>query len=205
MASPHNPAFHTAAYNPPFRHSPHHTDPRQLRTGESPEKSHPVHPTFAAEIPRDIPRQGQYTPHERYAPPGVYDTSLHRAPEPYGTSPSQGQMYGVSPSQGQMYGTSPSQQQYLVPYPSHQGYPPPPQQQPYLGDQPMRTRSMSTASHTSHHSHRSHRSGGSHHSRHSKHSKSHRKNSRVESPRPSWSDSVILVWNSLKGAFDTRK
>jgi hypothetical protein len=193
---PFNQSMHQSAYNPSYQRSPHRSDHYKYDCrSESPERSHPVHPTFATEVPRDIPRQGQFTPHERYAPPSLYDPSSYRAPGPYDTSPSQAQPYGTSPYQ---------HDQYLAPYPSRQSYEAHPPGQ--CNDRPTRERTGSVASQSSHRSHRSHRSSTSHRSDRDKYDKNgRRKSSHVESPRPTMSDSVILLWDSIKGAFDSRK
>jgi len=198
---PFNHSMHQSTYNPSYhnRRPPQHSDEYSSdeaydRRSESPERSHPVHPTFAAEVPRDIPRRGQFTSHERYTPPGVYNPSPSRAPGPYDTSPSQSQSYGTSPYQ---------HDQYLVPYSSRQSYDAPPGQ---YNDRPKRDRAGSVASHSSHQSHRSHRSSTSHRSDRSKYDKNGRRQSKhVETRRPTMSDSVMLLWNSVKGAFDSRK
>jgi len=151
---------------------------------ETPERSHPVHPTFSAEAPRDIPRRGQFTPHDRYAPPGVYDPSSQRAP--------------IEPS---LTHSSYQHDGNLIAYASHQS-----SDAGQFNDRPRRDRARSVASHSSRQSHRSHRSSISHHSDCSKYDKNGRRKSKhIEDRRPTMSDSVMLLWNSFKGAFDGRK
>jgi len=194
---PFNQSIPQSAYNTPYGPSSHRPDNYDYgRRSESPERSHPAHPMLPAGVSRDIFHQGQFTPQGgRYAPPGVYDPSPSRAPAPYGVSPSQGQLYGTSPYQ---------HDQYLVPYPSRQSHET--QSSGHYNDGPTRDRAGSVASHSSHHSHRSHRSGTSHQSGRSKNDKNGRRKSKhAESPRPTMSDSVMLIWNSVKGAFDTRR
>jgi len=179
-----------------------------------PHQFHPVHPSYDASVPRDIPRQGQFASQEtpgHFYNPGSAPQYGTTPPQPYGTSPSRQQMYGISPPRPQeMYGTSPSQQQYLAPSSSQPGYPTQPQssygyspQQTAYNEPPHpRARASSTASYQSY---SSHRSGHSKRSRYDD-KESRRKNSRVSSPpRPSFGDTMVLMWGSIKGAFDTRK
>jgi hypothetical protein len=204
------------SYNPSYQQH------QQPAPGSNPAQYGNPHPQFHAmpspynpSAPQDIPRQRQYSrqdssaPYYGTTPPQQYGVT---PPQQYGTSPArQPQMYGSSPSQQpQMYGTTPPQQQYLAPYGSHPNYPPPPQagqpaQQAAYSEPPRsRPRTGSVASYQSHKSHKSHKS---HHSRHSQYGEKERprKNSRVMSPRPSFGDTVVLMWSSFKGAFDTRK
>jgi len=163
--------------SPPFNH-------KYDRRSETPERSHQVHPTFSAELQRDIPRRGQFTPHDRYAPPGVYDPSSERAPIETSLTQSSYQHDGN-----------------LIPSASHQSS----NAGQYI-DRPRRDRAGSVASHSSRQSHRSHRSSTSHRSDRSNYDKSgRRKSEHIEDRRPTMSDSVILLWNSFKGAFDGRK
>jgi hypothetical protein len=192
---PFNHSMHQSAYNPSYRnrHSPQRSeeyssdedyDSEYDGRNETPERSHPVHPTFSAEVPRDIPRRGQFTPHDRYAPPGVYDPSSQRAP--------------IEPS---LTHSSYQHDGNLIAYASHQS-----SDAGQFNDRPRRDRAGSVASHSSRQSHRSHRSSTSHHSDRSKYDKNGRRKSKhTEDRRPTMSDSVILLWNSFKGAFDGRK
>jgi len=180
--------------------------------GASQAQFHAMPPRVDPSMPRDIPRQRQYSTHE--PSPQYYGTTPPQPygltpPQQYGTSPTrQPQMYGTSPSQHpQMYGTTPPHQQYLTPHSSRPSYPPPPQAG-YPGNrgsvsEPVRSRPRagSQASYTSHKSHKSHHSKYSHHDEKER----PRKNSRVSSPRPSFGDTMVLMWGSIKGAFDARK
>ena len=200
---PFNHSMHQSAYNPSYRNrrSPQHSDEYSSddeydseydRRSETPERSHPIHPTFSAEIPREIPRKGQFTPHDRYAPPGVYDPSSQRAPAPYDTSLAQSQPFETSSYQ---------HDGNLIPYSSHLS-----SDAGQYNDRPRKDRAGSVASHSSRQSHRSHRSSTSHQSDRSKYDKNGRRKSKhVEVRRPTMSDSVMLLWNSFKGAFDGRK
>jgi hypothetical protein len=196
-------------YNPGYQHSRQSSISNPSSYGGKPNLPH--NPS----VPQDIPRQGQYGPPKATAqyygttPPQTYGTT---PPMQYGVTPpgqySTGQVYGTSPLQNpQMYGTTPPQQQYLAPFPPQSGYstqPPagyPAPQSAYSGSQQGRPRGGSTSSY---HSQKSHRSSYSKHSRYDE-KDSRRKNSRVDSPRPSFGDTMTLVWSSLKGAFDSRK
>jgi hypothetical protein len=202
------------AYNPSYQHPRQPSVSNPSHHGAIPPHSQPVNPPYNPSGPRDIPHRGSYgqpnAPGQYYGttPPQAYGTT---PPMHYGTTPpghfSTGQMYGTSPSQNpQMYGTTPPQQQYLAPIPSQPSYPQPQAgysapQSVYSASQQGRPRGGSTSSH---HSHKSHHSSYSKHSRHDEKG-GRRKNSRVESPRPSFGDTMTLVWSSLKGAFDSRK
>jgi hypothetical protein len=194
------------SYNPSYQQHQQQPAPGSNpgQYGNPQSQFHAMPSPFNPSMPQDIPRQRQYSAQESSAP--YYGTT---PPQQYGATPPQ--QYGTSPArQPQMYGTSPSQQQYLTPHASYSNYPPPPQagyppQQGAYGESPRsRPRAGSTASYQSHKSSKSHRS---HHSKHSHYGDKDRprKNSRVMSPRPSFGDTVVLMWSSFKGAFDTRK
>jgi len=212
------------AYNPTYQpHQQPHSGTNPSQFGTAPPMLHPVHPSYVASVPRNIPGQGQVVSQESpaHSYPGSAQQYGTTPPQPYGTSPSRQQMYGTTPPQAQqmlgtspsqfppMYGTSPSQQQHLAPYSSQPGYPPqsqpgygyPPHPVPYSEPAHSRARAGSTSSYQSHKSHRSTHSKRSHYDE----KDSRRKNSRVSSPRPSMGDTMVMLWGSLKGAFDTRK
>ncbi|KAF2424468.1 hypothetical protein EJ08DRAFT_412612 [Tothia fuscella] len=207
----------------PSRYQPNQPSHLSLYSN-NPSQSHPVHPAYTPSVPRDVPRQDSSaqsgitsqhpgpTPHQSHGHTQQMQYGM-TPPMQYGTTPprhySVGQIYGTSPSQqSQMYGTTPPHQQYLAPYQpqpsfasqSQAGYP---QQGAYSSQQHGRPRGGSVSSQ---HSHKFHRS--SH--RHPKHlhydEKEPRRPSRVKSPpRPSFGDTMVLVWRSLIGAFDRRK
>jgi len=199
--------------------NPNYTAPPKTQRGSNASQYSTAAPqsrplgSYDASMPRDIPRQGQYLPPEAQSqyygitPPQQFGTS----PQQYSVPQPPAPMYGTSPSQQpQFYGTTPPQQQYLAPSTSQPSYPPPPsssystQQGAYSGPPTSSRRESSVASHHSHHSHRSHQSNHSKRSRYDE-KDGRRKNSRVQSPRPTFGDSIMLVVNSLKGAFDSRK
>lgn len=138
--------------------------------------------------------QFQNTPPGAY-PQGGYGTSPLQMPMP----PSQMPVHGTSPTSQPIYGTSP--QATFQPINTNPGYAP---GQPIYApgaEPPMRPRSDSQ---TSHKSRRDSHSNG-----HTKPEKSHHhkhKEGRIDSPRrPTLSDSVMLAFDGLKGAFDSRK
>jgi len=212
------------SYNPSYQqHQQPLSFPNPTQYSNPHQQNHPMAAPVNPSLPQDITRQGQASaapaPYYGTTPPQQYGVT---PPQQYGTSPNrpaqqQPQMYGSNPSQQpQMFGTTPPQQQYLTPDASHPSYPQPPQagfppqgfppqgfppQQPAFSEFPRsRPRARSDASYQSH---------KSHHSKHSRRASDEygrpRKNSRVMSPRPSLGDTMVMMWSSVKGAFDTRK
>jgi len=191
------------SYNPSYQqHQPPASGANSAQYGSPQSQFHAMPPPVNPSMPQEIPQQRQFS-----ATSAQYYGST--PPQQYGTSPTrQAQVYDTSPSQHpQMYGTTPPQPQYLTPYASHPSHPPPPQagyppQQAAFSEAPhSRPRAGSNASYQSHKSHKSH------HSKHSRHDEKERprKNSRAMSPRPSFGDTMVMMWSSVKGAFDARK
>lgn len=161
---------------------------RRSDRSETPERER--RRSYAADGARDMPRRRQYITNDRYAPRGVYDPSSDRTPNNDTTLA----RYQSHQNDG-----------YLNPYPNRRnsdaGF--------YNGRR--RERADSMASHSSRQSHRSHRSTASHRSSASgrsdrdKYDRDGRRRSRHHEHKPTMGDSVMLLVNSVKNAFDRRK
>lgn len=165
---------------------------RRSDRSETPERER--RRSYAADGTRDMPHRRQYTTHDRYAPRGVYDPSADRAPH---NDTSLARYHSHTSSSYQNDGN-------LVPHSTTRRG----SDADYYNDR----RRDSAASHSSRHSHKSHRSSISHRSSTSgrsdrdKYDRDGRRRTHHHRERkPTMGDSVMLLVNSVKGAFDKRK
>lgn len=169
--------------SPPFNHK----YDRRSDHSETPERER--RRSYAADGARDVPRNRQYITHDRYAPRGVYDPNSDRAPN-NDTSLARYQSHKSSSYQNDGN---------LVSYPSRHS------SDAGHYNERRRDRADSMASHSSRQSHRSHRSSTSGRSDREKYDRDGRRQSKHYERKPTMGDSVMMLVNSVKGAFEKKR